>query len=103
MALSVPAFAEHLGLDLDPWQREFLSSSSKRILLNCSRQSGKSTMAAILALHTALYRPGSLVLCLAPSERQAKETYAKVSEAYHTLQGSQAPASDRKRRPVIAS
>jgi len=96
MALSVPAFAEHLGLDLDPWQREFLSSSSKRILLNCSRQSGKSTMAAILALHTALYRPGALVLCLAPSERQSKELFGKVSDLYKRAGGVSALASDRK-------
>src|SRR4051812_5028509 len=96
MALSPVVFAEHLNLNLDTWQRQFLSSSSKRILLNCSRQSGKSTMSAVIALHTAMYRPGSLVLCLAPSERQSKELFSKVAGAYHTLQGSPAPASDRK-------
>ncbi len=96
MALSPVAFAEHLGLELDPWQRQFLSSDSKRILLNCSRQSGKSTMAAALALHTAMYRPGALVLCLAPSERQSKELFSKISHAYRTMQGADAPASDRK-------
>ncbi len=96
MALSPAAFAEHLGLTLDDWQREFLTSSSRRIILNCSRQSGKSTMAAILALHAALYRPGSLVLCLSPSERQSKELFAKVSDFYKHLQGSPAPQSDRK-------
>ena len=34
--------------------------------MNCSRQAGKSTAAAVLALHTALHRPGSLVLLVAP-------------------------------------
>ncbi len=96
MALSVPAFAEHLGLDLDPWQREFLTSSSRRIILNCSRQSGKSTMAAIVALHAALYRPASLVLCLSPSERQSKELFGKVASFHKHLHTSPVPESDRK-------
>jgi hypothetical protein len=41
-------------------------------------------MAAILALHRAL-APQSLVLILAPAERQAKELFTKVAEAYRTL------------------
>jgi hypothetical protein len=55
------------------------------VLLNCSRQSGKSTMAAILALHQALGCPSSLVLILAPAERQAKELFSKVAESYRAL------------------
>jgi len=42
-------------------------------------------MAAIIALHQALRYPPSLVLILAPAERQAKELFAKVAEAYRTL------------------
>ena len=34
----------------DPWQADFLRSREYRILLNCSRQSGKSTTTAILGL-----------------------------------------------------
>jgi len=41
-------------------------------------------MAAILALHRALALR-SLVLILAPAERQAKELFSKVAEAYRTL------------------
>jgi hypothetical protein len=70
-------FACSLGLESDPWQLRLLRSSSSRTLLNCSRQSGKSTMAAVLALHKALVEPGSLVLILAPAERQAKELLAR--------------------------
>ena len=48
-ALSPVAFAtEVLGLELDPWQCGVLSSTGKRDLLNCSRQAGKSTTAAVL-------------------------------------------------------
>jgi hypothetical protein len=78
-------FASELGIEPDPWQRDLLLSDGDRILLNCCRQSGKSTMAGIIALHRALYRPGSLCLILAPSERQAKETFAKTSAFYRTL------------------
>jgi Terminase large subunit, T4likevirus-type, N-terminal len=86
---SVPAdrleFAHSLGIVPDPWQAELLGSEALRILLNCSRQSGKSTMASILALHKALAAPGSLILILAPAERQAKELFSKVAAFYRTL------------------
>jgi hypothetical protein len=55
------------------------------VLLNCARQSGKSTMAGIIAMHQALWRPSSLVLILAPAERQAKELFSKVATAYQAL------------------
>ncbi len=96
LALDRVAFAESLGVEPDPWQADLLRSTSERVLLNCSRQSGKSTIAAVIALHCALYSPGSLVLALAPSERQAKELFAKVVAFYRTL-GHAVPAdSDRK-------
>lgn len=71
-----------LGLDPDPWQAEVLRSDAKRILLNCSRQSGKSTITAALALHTAIFQPGSLVLCLSPTLRQSGELFRNVSRFY---------------------
>jgi hypothetical protein len=76
---------EKLGLDLDDWQRDLLCSSSERVLLNCSRQSGKSTMSAVIALHRALYSPGSLVLCLAPALRQSQELFGKIAGFYRDL------------------
>ena len=78
-------FADSLGLVPDPWQRDLLRSEEPRVLLNCARQSGKSTMAAILALHRALSHPVSLVLILAPAERQAKELFSKVAAYYQAL------------------
>jgi hypothetical protein len=45
-------------MEPDPWQVRFLRSTEPRILLNCSRQSGKSSVTAQLAAHTALYDPG---------------------------------------------
>jgi hypothetical protein len=42
-------------------------------------------MASVLALHKALVGPGSLILILAPAERQAKELFSKVVLSYRTL------------------
>ena len=42
------AWAERIaGLTLDPWQCDVLLSASPRLLLNATRQSGKSTVAAL--------------------------------------------------------
>jgi hypothetical protein len=85
-ALDPAAFAlEVLGLDLDPWQRDVISRPSKRDLLNCSRQAGKSTTAAVLGLHEALYRPGSLTILVSPSQRQSSELFRKVTELRELL------------------
>jgi hypothetical protein len=79
LAAADPAeIAMRAGMTPDGWQQRFLRSSSDRILLNCSRQSGKSTMAAVRACHTALYDSGSLTLLVSPSERQSGELAAKV-------------------------
>jgi Terminase large subunit, T4likevirus-type, N-terminal len=96
LALDRAEFARMLGLIPDPWQRDLLKSKSDRILLNCCRQSGKSTMAALIALHEAVYSPSSLTLILAPAERQAKETFSKVLTLYRTLGHTIPPDSSRK-------
>jgi hypothetical protein len=78
-------FAHSIGIVPDSWQEQLLRSAAPRVLLNCARQSGKSTMAGLLALHKALMISGSLILILAPAERQAKELFTKVAEAYRRL------------------
>lgn len=71
-------FAKSVGLTPDPWQEHLLRSTSARHLLNCSRQSGKSTVAALKALHRALFWSSSLVLVVSPSLRQSGELFRKV-------------------------
>jgi phage terminase large subunit len=73
------------GLTPDPWQRELLLSQQPYLLLNCARQTGKSTTVAALALHQLLTEHGSLVLLVAPSERQSHELFRKVTHAYQSL------------------
>jgi hypothetical protein len=96
LALDPVAFAGKLGIIPDRWQEDFLRSSADRVLLNCSRQSGKSTMSAVIALHRALYHPGSLVLCLAPALRQSQELFAKIANFYRVLGRPVAPQGERK-------
>lgn len=102
-ALDRVAFVEELGIIPDRWQENLLRSGSKRVLLNCSRQSGKSTMAGVIALHRALYHPGSLVLILAPSERQAKELFSKVAEHFRALGHTIQTDSHRKLGMLLAN
>lgn len=92
-------FARKLGMDPDPWQEKALRSEHPRMLLNCSRQSGKSRIAATIAAHRALVSPGSLVLIIAPSERQAKETFNEAARAYTRL-GEAVPAESYRKLGV---
>src|SRR5437763_4810634 len=87
------AFFRALGLTPDPWQSALLRGGRNTLLL-CCRQAGKSTVTAALALHEALYHPGSLVLMLAPALRQSQEVYRKLLGFYQSL-GTAAPGDAR--------
>jgi hypothetical protein len=87
-ALDAVAFGRRCGLVLDPWQEEAARSPEQQLILLAGRQSGKSTVSSILALHTALYRPGSLVLLLSPSLRQSGELFRKVRSALSAYRGA---------------
>ena len=76
-ALDPAAIFTGAGMDADPWQADVLRSPHPRQLLLCSRQSGKSTTVAALAVHSALFDPG-LVLLFAPAQRQSTELFKKV-------------------------
>lgn len=78
-------FARRCGLAPDPWQADLLRSDARQMILLCSRQSGKSTVTSVLALHEAIYNPPALVLLLSPSLRQSQELFAKIKAAYDTL------------------
>ena len=82
-ALDPVAWACSLGFRADPWQAGVLRGGAPRVLMNCCRQSGKSTVTALLALHTALYQPATLALLLSPSLRQSGELFRKVAGFYH--------------------
>ena len=81
------------GLEPDPWQIEVLQSTHPRLLLNCCRQSGKSTTAAVLALAQALNEFRSLALIVSRSIRQAAELFRTLTE-FHRRLGE--PMKDRR-------
>ena len=100
-ALDTVAFAEErLGFHPDPWQAKVMRAPAKQILLNCSRQAGKSTCTAIIGLHRALYRPRSLVLLVSPSLRQSRELFGKVQDFMKCLDTK--PALDEDNRLSMA-
>ena len=78
-APDVVAFARGiLSFDPDTRQAEILRSNAKRGILNCSRQWGKTTLAAIKAIHRAQTVPGSLIIIATPTERQSGEFLEKI-------------------------
>lgn len=80
LALDPVAFAYELGFIPDAWQENVLRWTGKRLLMNCCRQSGKSTTASMLALHRAIYHPENLILLISPSLRQSSELFRKTRE-----------------------
>jgi hypothetical protein len=87
LALDVDWFARCAGLEgpLDDWQRQVLGAVESKIALNCSRQAGKSTVSALLAVRHALYESASLTLLVSPSQRQSGELFRKALTYYHGL------------------
>ena len=78
-ALDPVMFARNrLDFECDPWQEKFLRSTAAEIAVNCCRQSGKSTTAAIKALHVAVHRPRSTSLVISPTQRQSGQLLKKA-------------------------
>ena len=72
------AWAECIAeMTLDPWQRDVLLSGAPRLLLNATRQSGKSTVAALKAAWTVLQ--GGLAVVVSPSLRQSGFLFRKLA------------------------
>ncbi len=60
-----------------PYQEQFVRDTSRYIIIKAGRQTGKSTAAAIKALHTALL-PNRTVLIVSPSLRQSIEIFRRT-------------------------
>ena len=78
---SVVEFARsRLGFEPDERQRELLGAGVKRGMVNCTRQWGKSTVAAVMAVHRAFFQPKSLVVVACPTEKQSAELVWKARD-----------------------
>src|ERR1035437_3534150 len=68
-----------LGAPVDAMQARVLETATKRGILNCSRQWGKSTITAAKAVHQATHEAGSLTVVVSPSGRQSGEFLRKAA------------------------
>jgi Terminase large subunit, T4likevirus-type, N-terminal len=93
---AVDLWRQVMGSDPDDWQKTVLTSDAPRIILNCSRQVGKSQTVAIKALHIGLYEPKSLILLLSRSLRQSSELARKVFGAYESSGRKVPPEAETK-------
>src|SRR5262249_5417696 len=84
-ALDPVQLAQQVGLEPDAWQAAALRSTAPRAIWNVTRQGGKSSVAALLAIHTALYVPGSLTLLVSASLRQSGELFRTVTGFWRRL------------------
>jgi hypothetical protein len=87
-------FAHDCGIQPDAWQAKLLQERPKRSLLLASRQSGKSTVTALLALWTAIYEGPALILLLSPSQRQSSELFRTVIGFHARLEGAPSLSSE---------
>ena len=85
--------SDRLGLELDPVQAGLLRRRSRRSLLNCCRQWGKSTTTGVGALHESEFREGSRTIILSPSQRQSSLLLAVIE--------SQAEKARIRTRPLV--
>ncbi|MFN0165643.1 MAG: terminase large subunit domain-containing protein [Bryobacteraceae bacterium] len=81
---NLPLFAqEQLHFHPDLEQLRFLQHEHHHTLLNCTRQWGKSSLAAILATHKLLYgHPETLIVIAGPTQRQSSELLRKVRRCH---------------------
>ncbi|MBP7865715.1 MAG: terminase family protein [Acidobacteria bacterium] len=89
-----------LGFESDPWQAGFLRAGESRVILNTSRQVGKSTVCALLACHQAIFRARSEIIVISPSLRQSGELFRKLVRFLGSL-GTGAPLEENRTTYVL--
>ena len=94
LAMDPVAMARACGIEPDATQAALLRSTSKRVLLNCCRQWGKSSITALIALHEALYSAPAMIILISPSQQQSGELFKKITEMWKQLPG--APAATQE-------
>jgi hypothetical protein len=74
-----------LGFRPDAMQSRVLEAHTRRGVLNCCRQWGKSTLGAAMAVHQAETKEESLTLVISPSARQSGEFVRKAARFLERL------------------
>ncbi len=66
----------------DDWAAKVMMSPARYVIENVSRQAGKSTASAAIAVHQSVFFPGSLILVVSPTLRQSGELQRKCMWFY---------------------
>jgi hypothetical protein len=78
---SVADFCARAGFaEAYDWQQDVIGGNYKRLILNCSRQSGKSETASLKAIRKATQISYQTILIFSPSLRQSGELFYKVKD-----------------------
>ena len=77
-ALDPVLLARRVGIEPEGWQVRLLRSTAPRVLVCAARQVGKSSMIALLALHRAVFWPGSLVPVVSSRQEASNEFLLKA-------------------------
>ena len=102
-ALDPILLARDCGIDPDTIQSNLLTTTARRVLLNCSRQWGKSTIAALVALHEALYAAPAMIIVISPSQPQSTELFKKIHDAWTKLPGAPEARQESLTRMELAN
>jgi hypothetical protein len=87
-ALDPVLLARDCGIEPDPVQAKLLTTTARKVLLCCTRQWGKSTTAALIALHEALYAAPAMIVLVSPSQPQSTELFKKIHGFWERLPGA---------------
>lgn len=93
--------AQALGFQADPIQTEILNTHSPRLILCCTRQWGKSSVAAVKALHLAAAKPGAFVLIASASFKQSAELLRVIRRHAEKLLGARCKGDGVNRGAIV--
>jgi Terminase large subunit, T4likevirus-type, N-terminal len=102
-ALDPVLLAEDVGITPDDVQTRLLTSTSRKILVNCCRQWGKSTTTALVALHEALYAAPAMIILISPSQIQSTELFKKIHGFWQKLPGAPKAPQENLTRMELAN
>lgn len=87
-ALNPVLLARDCGIEPDDVQSRLLTTTSRKTLVNCCRQWGKSTTTALIGLHEALYAAPAMIILISPSQPQSTELFKKIYGFWERLPGA---------------
>lgn len=93
--------AQTLAFQPDPIQTEILNAHTPRLILCCTRQWGKSSVAAVKALHLAAARPGAFILIASASFKQSAELLRVIRRHAEKLIGSKCKGDGVNRGAIV--